>query len=127
MQGFSLLSEYTIRPCGEVRLQSWWTMTQPSDAAYSATLVVVGENGLIVGREDNGLAFSLPAPFWETEKLYVDERVLHIDCDAPPGSYDLLFGMYTPNPVQDLEVSLSDGTPIGSRAYLTTIIVEEQP
>ncbi|MBZ0309504.1 MAG: hypothetical protein K8I82_25805 [Anaerolineae bacterium] len=126
MQGFSLLSDYMVRPCDAVRLQSWWTMTQASETMYSATLVAVGENGLIVGREDDGLAFSLPAPFWETEKLYVDERILSIDCDAPPGKYDLLFGMYIPAPVQDLEVSLSDGTPIGSRAYLTTIIVEEQ-
>lgn len=126
MQGFSLLSDYTIQPCGEVRLKSWWINIRATDAPISATLVVVGENGAVIGQLDEGLAFNLPTPFWETGKLYVDERLLKIDCDAPPGKYDLLFGMYMPNPVQDLEVTLSDGTSVGSRAYLTTIFVEEQ-
>ncbi len=53
---------------------------------------------------------SYPTPFWKTGEVIVDEHTLQIPESLPPGSYQLLTGMYLPDSGNRLLAADSAGT-----------------
>ncbi len=115
----------TVSPCQPVALQSWWAVEQPVFTDLSMTLVLVNADdgqGIVqrdewpAGRATSTLAIGQP---------YADERYIVVPCDIQPGEYPLLIGVYqvAGEIVNSLPVTLPDDTPIGSYAYLTTLMV----
>ena len=63
---------------------------------------------------------------WTAGQRRADQRLISIPCDLPQGEYPLLIGMNTANTGDHpalVPVAYTDGTPVGSYFYLTTITV----
>ena len=57
-------------------------------------------------------------------EVIVDEHVLSIPADAPPGDYTLIAGMYDEGTLQRLAVLDARGTPTGDYVTLEGVVVE---
>ena len=98
------------QPCAALPVDSWWQADRVPTENYSMTLVLAGPDGVGITRSDGS-----PSPVlmgqWHPGQLYLDERTLTIPCDTPPGSYNLLAGLY----------NFDSGVPLGDLVYLTTV------
>ena len=94
------------------------------DHNYSLTLVLADAGGMGVARADGSPGALLPM-LWTAGQLYPDERTVTVPCDAAPGEYVLLAGLYDYETLETLPVTFPDGTPLDGLAYLTTVYVSE--
>jgi len=100
-----------------------WQMRQYVATDYTVLLHLVGRDGAPVAQWDGppvqGL---LPTSLWRMDDAIVDERVLDLPADLPPGEYRLVTGLYDLADLQRLPVSL-DGKPAGDTVPLATVTV----
>lgn len=125
LQSWRLTSSVEVKPCQTVTVESWWkTYDIPSDN-YSLTLVLADSGGIGVARTDSEPANVLTG-LWQPNQLYLDVRTVAVPCDASPGEYPLLTGLYDPDTQQQLPLRLADGTSLDGLAYLTTLFVRPE-
>lgn len=126
LQVWLLKQRVNVTPCQQITVQSWWSADQRISNNLSMTLVLMNAtdsqgianyDGLLTGRDSGDLILEPP---------HVDERSIQIPCNIQPGEYPLLIGVYalTGDKINPLPVSLSNGTPLGNFAYLTTLFVQ---
>ncbi len=113
----------TARPCESFSLLSWWRTDAPLSDNYSLNASLVATNGQGLATANAGLTTTLSQQ-WQPGANYVDDRALHIPCDAVPGAYPLILGVYDPDTLTSLEAAYPDGSVVGAAAFLTNITVE---
>ncbi len=87
-------STVTIKPGDEVQLDLWWQAQRPVEFDYSTSVVIIGDNGVLVQQDkafDDGRlnATALPVDMWQP-----DTRTLVIPIDAASGSYTVFITVY---------------------------------
>lgn len=122
LRAWSLLHSVDVQPCQAVTLESWWTAGVPLPDNYSLSLALANSGGIGVANTDSEPAGVLTQQ-WQPGRVYLDERSVAVPCDAAPGEYPLLLGLYDPDTLTALPAALPDGTPLGDQAYLTTLLV----
>ncbi len=122
LQSWALTGSVEVVPCQTATVESWWQASSAPANNYSLTLVLVGSDGIGVAQSDGAPAGILTG-LWQPGQLYLDVRAVTVPCDARPGEYPLLLGLYDPDTLVQLPVQLADGTPVSAPAYLTTLFV----
>lgn len=122
---WNLRDSVEVAPCQTITLESWWTQQTHTEFDFSLTLTLADASGVGIARADAQPGY-LETSDWTPGLRYPDERTLTIPCDAPPGEYPLLMGIYYPysdNP-EALPVFTAEGAPLpSSLIYLTTLFI----
>ena len=120
---WTLTSPVNVRPCERVALESWWNAPEGAQTNYNLQIVMVGEDGAALAEANRPLG-ALPTGIWEPGQYTFDARSFVVPCDAPPGEYPLIMGVYNPDDLTPVMVYGADGAEIGNQLYLTTLFVE---
>ncbi len=114
------LAAYEVRQCDSLYVGSWWKINESPDTDYRITAVLTDSSGVGQTRHD-GLLAGLPAADLEIGQTVIDRRFIPIPCDLPAGRYDVLMGLYNPVTLENLPITLPDGAPQGTLAYITSV------
>jgi hypothetical protein len=91
------------------------------ETSYRVFLHLLGPDGSLFAQSDGEPAgWRRPTTGWAPGEVVLDERVLEIPADAPPGEYTLVAGLYDPG--TGIRLSLPDGT---TTVLIAPIIVGE--
>lgn len=120
------LERTTWKADENLNIRLYWLAQQTPSQDYRVFfhLVPTDDSGPIAQRDGMPLLGYGATTRWEPGELIVDEHSLHIGADVPPGSYDLLMGLYQPDPLQNLSILQSPGALPGDRAILAQIEIE---
>ena len=117
----------TATPGASVPLTLHWRMRQYVAADYTVLLHLIGPDGALAAQWDGQPVHGLlPTTLWRTDGAIVDERVLDLPADLPPGEYRLVTGLYNLADLQRLPVSF-DGKAMGDTVHLATLNIAPVP
>jgi hypothetical protein len=97
--GFAELAGYTLEPASAVPGQPLavrlvWLARATSSAGYLAFLHLSDAEGRVWAQSDAVPAeWTRPTPGWLAGEYVVDDRILYLPADLPPGEYALTAGM----------------------------------
>lgn len=118
------LAEYEVRPCESLYVGTWWQINERPEIDYRITAVLADRRGIGQTRHDGLLAGQSVSTLSDGQTL-IDRRFVPIPCDLTPGPYDVLVGIYDPATLENLPITLPDGSALGTLAYMTTIHITE--
>jgi hypothetical protein len=124
LQSWRLREDVHVQACQQITIESWWTARRIPDTNYSLTVVLADASGMGVNRAD-GTPANVLTGLWQPRQAYLDERTIQIPCDAAPGEYPLLMGMYDFETNTNLPITTGTGAAVNGLAYLTTLFVEQ--
>ncbi|MEO0562117.1 MAG: hypothetical protein AAF125_08385, partial [Chloroflexota bacterium] len=113
----------TMPPCGTITVESWWYADEQPADNLNMQVVMVGDDGGPLASANRPLT-DIPTAIWETGRYTLDVRRLSVPCDATPGSYPLIMGVYNPDTLASLPATSPDGGDLGAQYYLTNLTVE---
>jgi hypothetical protein len=83
-----------LSPAG-VRLTLFWQVLAPLDADYTTFVHLRNDSNQTVAQADaQPLAGAYPTSRWQPGETVIDELLLPLPTDLPPGDYRLLLGLY---------------------------------
>jgi hypothetical protein len=91
--GWHLDRPAQVQPCDVLHLESWWTANAPIPQDYSMTISLNPPDEDGIARTDGAPANS-QMRLWQPGNWIIDERDLVVPCDAPPGEYFIIMGVY---------------------------------
>jgi len=111
--GYDLETE-EARPGGRLFLTIYWQGLRTMDTSYTVFAHLLDSEGTIRGQRDGvpGQG-TLPTTSWVEDEVIVDTYEIPIAPDAPPGTYDLITGMYDATTGVRLPVLDPEGQPVG--------------
>lgn len=125
------LDATAARPGGAIDLTLYWSSDGDVRQQYKVFTHLVGDvfnadsGNLIWGQADNEPAANTrPTTTWRGAEVIVDEYTIPVALDAPPGTYRLEVGLYSPTTGERLPVLGPDGAPVADHVVLTTIEVQ---
>jgi hypothetical protein len=105
LRGYKVSSS-TVRPGSSVRLTLLWRARDRQSIDYTVFNHVAETSGRISGQQDGQPAQGQqPTSRWAVGDTIADEYDIQIQPDTPPGTYNLLTGMYLVQTMQRLPVS----------------------
>jgi len=106
----SISRDTELRPGDWLRFSLTWRAQSPIRQDLTVFTQLVGPDGKIWGQQDNPPAGGwYPTPVWQPGELVQDNFALHVDPLAPPGSYQLIVGLYDSQSIERLPARTSDG------------------
>jgi hypothetical protein len=85
----------TLQPGSTLTVTLVWRGEREMETSYRVFLHMLGPDGLLVAQSDGEPAgWARPTTGWLPGEVVVDERVLVLPPDLPPGEYRLMAGMY---------------------------------
>jgi hypothetical protein len=94
LEGYSL-SQSFLDPGDLLSVRLYWRCRDPVASTYKVFVHLVGPDRAIFGQEDtvpqNGV---YPTNVWSAGQTVLDDHVIEVAADAPPGSYALAVGLY---------------------------------
>jgi hypothetical protein len=124
LRGYQL-TPASVRPGGAARLTLLWRAREPLTTDYTVFNHVAEPTGRIWGQKDGQPARGQrPTSHWIAGETIADEYEIAVRGDTPPGTYELLTGMYSLQTMQRLPVT---GRPADGpdRVVLGTLTVTE--
>ena len=111
-----------LHPGGTLDLILYWQADGPADLDYTVFVHFLGPDGRLHGQVDRFPAGgSAPTTSWAPGQVIVDELVLPVDADAPPGAYQIAVGMYDAASGDHLPVSSSSGRTLGEDQFILPV------
>ena len=99
-----------VAPGGAVTVRLYWQALDPPEANYNVFLHVrQGWDLTIAGNDGFPNAYPPETRTWEPGEVYVDERVLTIGENAPPGLYEVEAGLFSDEDGRRLYIVAADG------------------
>ena len=89
------LATQTISAGDELEIAVYWTGQGSLDVDYSTSAILVDSKGNVVAQADTQHPGGLPTSRWTDEQYAIDEHVLAIPPDTPPGTYPLIISVYS--------------------------------
>ena len=123
------LGKERYRPGEDIVLTTYWRSHVPMEEAYTVFTHLVGPGqdsaggAVWAGSDHEPGRGSYPTPAWQPGEVIVDEFVLSIPADTPPGEYSLEVGFYQWHTLQRLPVSYADVEAGADHAILAKITV----
>lgn len=107
---------------GQWRLTLYWQATKPVTEDFTVFVHLVGPGETIWGQHDAppGGGF-FPTSFWLPGDHVADEHDIALRDDAPPGTYELVIGLYRPDTGERLSVEPASSGSVADRLMLTTV------
>jgi hypothetical protein len=94
-----------------VRLGLIWRAKDRIERDLTVFTQLIGPDGRVWGQQDNPpVGGWYPTSMWHPGEVVQDEYALHIDLQAPAGTYQLVIGMYDSQTGQRVTVTRPDGT-----------------
>lgn len=93
LQGVDVMTPQPA-PGEQVKLTLYWQVLQKPPVLYNAFVHLIGPDGEIVAQIDRWPG-GLPADLWAAGQVIVDEYVIDLPPDAPPGDYAVAVGLYS--------------------------------
>lgn len=101
-----------VSPGQSLTARLYWRAGSEFDQNYTAFVHLIGPDGLLYGQVDQTPgAGAFPTTGWLPGEYIVDDYVIPIAQDAPPGDYRLEVGLYNPDTGQRLPVRSPDCKP----------------
>ena len=119
------LDRRSARPGESIKLTTVWKSLGATDFDYRifAHAAVAG-SGTVWARETGAPVNSTrPLSTWATGEIVIDERLLTLDPNTPPGVYDVELGWYGKPSSKRLPILAEDGHWIGTHVTLTRVRV----
>ncbi len=107
-----------VQPCEALYVRSWWQAQAVPEGNYHLTVTLTDASGVGRVSQDSILADEFTRT-WPAGHIGLDRKTLDIPCDLPPGDYNLLVSLYTPDPVENLPITFPPG--YGSYAPLASV------
>ena len=108
LQGYNL-SPQPASPGEEISLTLYWQATgTPSDNYTVFVHLNDAAGNQIAGADSPPLDGDYPTQLWQAGDQVVDEHVIIIPADLPPGNYEISVGLY--NPVNGARLPMLDGS-----------------
>ncbi len=123
--GYDLPEGATHAPGGTLPLRLYWRAQAALDADYKVFLHLVDLEGHILAQNDAVPAqWQRPTLGWAPGEIVVDTHELLLPAGTPPGTYQLLVGVYDSESLQRLPIEDAlPGTSLGDRLSLLEITV----
>lgn len=94
LRGYDLLTPSTA-PGEPVQLTLYWQVARQPGEIFSTFVHFVGPDGQIVEQGDQWPG-GLPSNTWAAGQAIIDEYAIRLPEDAPPGTYQIVLGLYAP-------------------------------
>jgi hypothetical protein len=94
LRGYDLLTP-SAAPGEPVRLTLYWQVDRQPEEIFSTFVHLVRPDGQIVEQGDQWPG-GLPSSTWAAGLVIIDEYTIQLPEDAPPGTYQIKLGLYTP-------------------------------
>jgi len=104
-------------PGQTLRVTLYWKRLAQMDRAYTVSAQLLSGEGERVAQWDSWPGDTNTAE-WAPEQQVVDQRVLTVSRDAPPGSYDLILLVYDGQTLRRLRISNAQGRVLPSDLYV---------
>jgi hypothetical protein len=94
--GANLIGYTTERPAwDQVQVTLYWWAARPPNQSYTVfTQVLDGEGGLVAGHDSRPANGEAPTHTWVPDHVYADTHLIELPVDLPPGTYQVVAGMY---------------------------------
>jgi hypothetical protein len=93
LRGYDLLTP-SAAPGEPVRLTLYWQVDRQPNEVFSTFVHLVGPDGQIVEQGDQWPG-GLPSNTWAAGQVIIDEYAIQLPEDAPPGTYQIVLGLYS--------------------------------
>jgi mannosyltransferase len=91
------LSTAVVRPGGTVKVTLYWQTQEPIATSYKVSVQVLSPDMQLVAQDDSiPVSWTYPTTAWLPGEIVIDEHVLTVAPEAPPGSYTLIALIYDP-------------------------------
>lgn len=124
------LSADAARPGEAIGLTLYWSASGPLTPGHKVFTHLLGETfnaaagNFLWGQSDaEPAANTRPTTTWRAGEVIVDQHLIPIAAEAPPGTYTLEVGLYEPVSGMRLAVLGPDGTPAADHVILTNLAV----
>jgi len=119
------LDRRSARPGESIKLTTYWTSLGPTDFDYRifAHVAVAGTDTVWARETGAPVNSTRPLSSWTDGEIVVDERLLTLDPNTPPGVYDLQLGWYGKPSSKRLPILAEDGHWLGTHLDLTRVRV----
>jgi len=88
----------SVSPGQQLKLTLYWQATARFSKSYKVFTHLVGPDGKIHGQYDAlPLDGNAPTTSWAPGEVLTDLYTIPVDANAPPGTYDLVVGLYDPD------------------------------
>lgn len=115
-------------PAGDSRLVTvtlYWEALAPLEDDYTVFVHLAPAGAPPAAQNDSQpRGGSYPTSYWDVGEVVIDEHVLQIPEDIPPGDYQLLTGMYLLETGDRLTRLMPDGTSPSTYVHLETLLFE---
>jgi len=116
------LDPASIEPSAPLTVTLVWQGRAEMDVSYRVFLHLLKPDGSLLTQSDGEpAAWTRPTTGWAPGEIILDERVLTLPPDTPPGPYTLLVGLYDPTTADRLPL------PDGATAISITTLTLEEP
>ena len=89
------LAPHEVRPGGTITLTVYWQAVKPITRSLTVFTHLLDEGGVVRGQKDGiPKAGHYPTHAWREGEYLVDEYLIPVQADAPPGTYHIEIGMY---------------------------------
>jgi len=103
------LDRSAVKPGEAIGLRLYWKALRRPAADYTVFAQVRDAANHIVAQRDNPpQSGAYPTSFWDAGEVVIDDRVIEIPADAPPGKFPIKIGLYRPDDGTRLTI---DGDP----------------
>ena len=110
LRGYTLLTP-SAAPGEPVHLALYWQVNGQSDEILSTFVHLVGPDGRTVVQGDQWPG-GLPSTTWAEGQVIIDEYAIQLPDEAPPGSYQIVLGLYSPARGTRQPIFAEDGQPL---------------
>ena len=108
----------------DLHLTLVWQALAESHISYTVFTHLIDGNSHIWGQKDNVPGQGeLPTTRWIAGEVIVDDYIIQVADDAPPGEYRIEIGMYDPSTGQRLPIVDERGQPLGDHILLDTKVL----
>ena len=99
-----------VAPGASLHVTLYWEAVAAPPEDYTVFVQLLDESGTLRGQGDSPpLKGDYPTSLWEPGEIIIDEHLITVNDDAPPGRYRLAVGLYRPADGSRLPVSDADG------------------
>jgi hypothetical protein len=112
----------------------YWEARQPVQHRYKVFTHILGsslnpgDGTPVWGQQDNEpVAGTRPTSTWQPNEVIVDDYLLVLDPQAPPGDYTLEIGLYDPATGERLPVLDAEGRAVSDHVVIDSLLVMGEP
>mgnify|MGYP007059382065 CR=1 FL=1 len=122
LRGYDLLTP-SAAPGEPVRLTLYWRVERQADAIFSTFVHLVGPDGQIVEQGDQWPG-GLPSSTWAAGQVIIDEYAIQLPDDTPPGTYQIVLGLYAAADGVRLPIVTEDGQSLPGDQFVLPLPLE---